>query len=82
MEDNQETQDNILTLIKNEAGEVSQVVTTTVKSEVAYNSAEIKRQIDEHQTIIDKLIPQYDAVKAFEDSDETETEVDLSESSN
>lgn len=66
-----------LQLKKNEQGEVLQVITTTSTADVPLSSAELQRQIDEHQSIVDTLQAQYDAVKAFEDSEETETTVSL-----
>ena len=66
-----------LNLKKNEQGEVLQVITTTSTEDVPLSSVEIKRQMDEHQAVIDSLKPQYDAVKAFEDSNETEIVVSL-----
>lgn len=70
-------QDNTLTLKKNDDGQTVQVVTTTETQEVPLSSDELKRQIDEHQAIVDRLQAQYDAVKAFEESAETETTVTL-----
>ena len=69
--------ENTLTLKKNEDGSVSQVVTTTTTNEVPFTSEELKRQIDEHQKIIDTLTPQYEAVKSFEESDDQETTVEI-----
>ena len=66
-----------LNLKKNEQGEVLQVITTTSTEDVPLSSTELQRQIDEHQSIVDTLQAQYDAVKAFEDSEETETTVSL-----
>jgi len=66
-----------LQLKKNEQGEVLQVITTTSTEDVPLSSTELQRQIDEHQSIVDTLQAQYDAVKAFEDSEETETTVSL-----
>lgn len=68
---------NELQLKKNEQGEVLQVITTTSTEDVPLSSTELQRQIDEHQSIVDTLQAQYDAVKAFEDSEETETTVTL-----
>lgn len=52
-------------------------ITGTSTEDVPLSSTELQRQIDEHQSIVDTLQAQYDAVKAFEDSEETETTVSL-----
>lgn len=57
-----------LDLKLNDNGEVVQVVTITQVDEVPLSSAELQRQIDEHQAVIDNLTVQYATVKAFEDS--------------
>lgn len=57
-----------LELKLNDNGEVVQVVTITQVDEVPLSSAELQRQIDEHQAVVDTLTAQYATVKAFEDS--------------
>lgn len=65
-----------LELRKTEEG-VVQVVTTTTTQEVPLSSDELQRQINEHQAIVDRLTAQYNAIKDFEDSDDTETTVTI-----
>lgn len=58
--------ENNLELEVNDEGRVVLVTTTTQTEKVLFSSKELKRQIDEHQAIIDTLQPQYDTVLAFE----------------
>ena len=58
--------ENNLELEINENGKVVLVTTVTQTEKVLFSSKELKRQIDEHQAIIDNLRPQYESVLAFE----------------
>lgn len=53
-----------LNLKLNDNNEV--VVVTTVEQETPISSAELQRQIDQHQAIIDDLEAQLDIVEQFE----------------
>jgi len=53
-----------LNLKVNDNNEV--VVVTTVEQETPISSAELQRQIDQHQAIIDDLEAQLDIVEQFE----------------
>lgn len=55
-----------LNLEVTQEGKVVSVITTTQVEKVPLSSKELKRQIDEHQAIIDQLQPQYETVLAFE----------------
>lgn len=64
-------------LKKDEDGKVMQVVTTEVTQEVALSSEELIRQIKEHSAIVNTLQAQLEAVKAFEESEDSESEVEV-----
>lgn len=69
--------ENPLELEVNEDGKVVRVVTVTQTEKVLLSSKEIKRQIDEHQAIVDKLQPQYDEVLAFEKANDVKDEEEV-----
>lgn len=66
-----------LNLEVTEDGKVVSVVTTTQIDRVLLSSKELKRQIDQHQAIIDSLQPQYDKVLAFEQENNLKDEDEL-----
>lgn len=66
-----------LELKVNDNGKVVKVITVTQTEEVLFSSKELKRQIDEHQAIVDKLRPQYEAVLAFEQDNDVKDEDEI-----